>query len=305
VPLRAMAVRLEEEGIRAFSASEWERFFTYPGCKFTLPRAQLGQLPTTRVEQRLDHLLTLRWESLLREVWGVTRSEVSNVERLLLQILGFQLEVRAIASGPIVLLRNKRAAAINSCAKEVVRILRVDYPNGATVDFLVSQLKKKFGRSAPTFNECVEILGSQPALECTPNGIYRARLTSLGHANRIERFLRDEGKILHHREIVRKEGAIPGAKTSKSIRRLLSYDPRFVPLGRSGFWGLAEWKVETASIADVAAERMRGRKRPVTEAEIFKLVLARRPCAFTSIGSTLAADRRFRRVKPVTWELSA
>ena len=145
VPLRAMGVRLEREGIRAFSASEWKRFFTYQGCKFTLSRAQLGQLPTTRVKQRLDHLLTLRWESLLREVWGVTRSEVDSVERLLLQILGFQLDVRAKATSPIVLLRNKRSAAINSCAKELVRILRVDYPNGATPIFCSRGLRRSLG----------------------------------------------------------------------------------------------------------------------------------------------------------------
>ena len=107
---------------------------------------------------------------------------------------------------------------------------------------------------------------------------------------------------MHHREIAARV-ALSRVKTEKSIRDILSHEARFVPVGRSGFWGLAEWKVETASIADVAAERMRGRKRPVTETEIFKLVLARRPCAFSSIGSTLAADRRFRRVRPADLEV--
>lgn len=304
VPLRAMGARLDQEGIRAFSASEWGRFFTYQGCKFTLQPTLLSQLPTARVGQRLSHLLAFRWENLLREVWGVTRSELNSLERLLLQILGFQLDVRATATDPIVLLRNKKSAAINSCAKELVRILRVDHPNGATIDSLVAQLKKKFGRYTPSFNQCLKLLESQPALERTSKGIYRARLTNLGHANdRIERVLREEGKILHHREIAAKV-AISRARTEKSIRDRLSYDPRFVPLGRSGFWGLAEWKAETGSIADVAAKAMCGRKRAFTEAEIFTLVRARRPCARGSIGSTLAADRRFQRVRPLTWTLS-
>ena len=76
---------------------------------------------------------------------------------------------------------------------------------------------------------------------------------------------------MHHREIAAKV-AISKVRAEKPIRELLSYDSRFVPLGRSGFWGLAEWKVETGSIADAAAKAMRGRKRPFTEAEIFNLV---------------------------------
>ena len=110
-----------------------------------------------------NHLLAFRWETLLRELWGVTRTELSNLERSLLQILGFQLEVRATAADPILLLRNKRSAAINLCAKELVRILRVDYPNGATPDFLLARLKKKFGRYTPTVNQCLKLLESQPA----------------------------------------------------------------------------------------------------------------------------------------------
>jgi hypothetical protein len=303
-PLREMGARLEREGIRVFSESEWDRFFTYEGCKFTLQRTLLGQLPTTRVKQRSNHLLVFRWESLLCELWGVTRTELDNLERLLLQILGFQLDVRITVASPLVLVRNKKSKAISLCARELVRILRVDYPNGATADSLLARLKKKFGRHALTFNQCLNLLESQPALECTSKRIYRARLTYLGRTNdRIERVLREEGKILHHREIAAKL-AVPRADKEKSIRNRLSYDPRFVPIGRSGFWGLAEWKAETGSIADVAASRMRGRKRLFTEAEILKLVLARRPCASNSINATLVADRRFVRAGPLTWKLS-
>jgi RNA polymerase alpha subunit len=303
-PLREMAGRMEREGIRAFSRRQWNRFFTYQNCKFTLRSAVLDKLPTVSETQQQDHLLAFRWDNLLRELWGVTRTELGNLERLLLQILGFQLEIRVETVRSLLLHQNKKSAALNSCAREFLRILRVDYPSGASADFLYAQLKKKFHGDIPSFEHCLELLKSQPTLEYVSKGIYRLRTTCLVRVgDRLERLLRDEGKILHHREIAARESAFLKQRSECSARQIMSYDHRFVPLGRSGFWGLAEWGLGTGSIADVAANEMRGRNRAFTEAEIFNLVRAKRPCARGSIGASLVVDARFLRVKPVTWEL--
>ena len=214
------------------------------------------------------------------------------------------MDLRATCIGPMVLCRNNKSAAINACAKELLRILRMDSTSGATVDFLLARLRKRFGKGAPSLSQCLRLLETQPAIECVADGIYRVRLPYLRFArDRIERVLRDQGKILHYREIAAKEIAI-SKKRSEWVRQIMSHDRRFVPVSRSGFWGLAEWKIETGSIADVAAKAMCGRKGPCTEAEIFDLVHARRPCAPGSIASTLVADGRFRRTKPGSWKLA-
>ncbi len=112
---------------------------------------------------------------------------------------------------------------------------------------------------------------------------------------------------MHRRELTlevhgfkRRAGSL---RTGMHVALALSRDKRFKAIARSGFWILAKWDLETGDIADVAARCLSESDRPLTEAELFPLIAARRPVKLNSIMSSLREDGRFRRVGPRTWEL--
>jgi len=90
---------------------------------------------------------------------------------------------------------------------------------------------------------------------------------------------------------------------SEHVRGALSDDARFACIGRIGLWGLSKWNFETGTIADVSAKLLRECNRPMTEEELYPLIIARRPVKQHSIASLLRDDGRFRRTAPRMWDL--
>jgi len=130
-------------------------------------------------------------------------------------------------------------------------------------------------------------------------------------SDQIERLLRDKGSPMHIGELeteLRK--ATPHLGRSRTVRHISSclwdHKERFKPIGRSGYWIINDWTGhETRTIPEVSVELLRGAKRPLNEAELYGLIVARRPVASPgSIGRALAEDRRFHRVGPRLWALN-
>lgn len=105
------------------------------------------------------------------------------------------------------------------------------------------------------------------------------------------------------REVGRFKGRAGSKRSALHVASAMSHDKRFKAIGRTGIWVLARWDVETGSLPDVAARCLKQSGRPLTEAELFQMIAARRPVNMNSILSSLREDGRFRRVAPRTWEL--
>jgi hypothetical protein len=297
-PLRALAARLDSEGVRKFSSAEWRQLFTHNNSRFSM-RSALTEKFRPRTGNKRRWLLALCWPDLLRECWGMRQSKLKGQERILLETLGFRadghLKHRFVVA-------DQRSAAFQSSIEEVRRLLTLVHPDGLTLRRLATKLRSKFGRNAPTIDECLQIVNSLSYVELKGRGIYRAKLEALRRiTDKCERVLRAEGRPLHFYEI-RSRAAI--VSPNYSCPKMLGVDSRFVPIGGSGYWALAQWRIETGTIADVAAKVMAGQTRPLTKYEVFDLVRRRRPCLETSVASSLYNDRRFRKVGLSTWLLT-
>jgi DNA-directed RNA polymerase delta subunit len=93
-------------------------------------------------------------------------------------------------------------------------------------------------------------------------------------------------------------------RTAQDTVGLLWPLPRFVAIGKSGYWALREWKgIETRTIADVAADLLASIGKPLHVDELFALIQKRRPAARISMNNVLRQDPRFVRVAPARWTL--
>ena len=64
---------------------------------------------------------------------------------------------------------------------------------------------------------------------------------------------------------------------STEILHFLTKDPRFVPVGRSGYWELKEWGNKNGSIKEIAIEIMRKAREPIQIEELAETILKHRP----------------------------
>jgi len=154
----------------------------------------------------------------------------------------------------------------------------------------------------------VSLLRTLPSLERT-NQLdgFKVRLSQLSYTDQCEVILRARGHPMHIEEL-----ALALAETNPERKRrtaqdtvaLLSPVPRFVAIGKSGYWALREWKnVETRTIADVAVDLLASIGKPLHVDELFVLIRKRRPVARISMETVLRQDRRFVRVARATWTL--
>lgn len=125
------------------------------------------------------------------------------------------------------------------------------------------------------------------------------------------KLLRDQGQPIHRKELARLvnlrrvDGSEPLINLT-SITNALSADVLFVPIGRSGLWGLAEWgHIATASTTTLMKEYFRQKGGPATAAEVLAYVLDKRPdVAARSVPTYLSGHKAFVRVGPGSYALA-
>ena len=186
--------------------------------------------------------------------------------------------------------------------------MRTQFPRGLSKTEILEQLQRS-GAIDLTLREVSTLTHSIAGIECVGRGTrFRVRVDRLARlADQLERILDERGSPMHRRELTldisrfkRRAGSL---RSAGHVASAMSRDKRFKPIGCTGFWVLARWDIETGDIADVAAGCLSISGRPLTEAELFPLIAARRPVKMNSIMSSLRDDGRFRRVAPRTWEL--
>jgi Sigma-70, region 4 len=136
-----------------------------------------------------------------------------------------------------------------------------------------------------------------------------------GRSNQIERLLLENGKPMGISEIAREINSrlVPLGQRKIQERRVqgqLCSDERFVPIGKSGYWGLKTWEhLDTGSIVEVMEEFFLIRNKPATADEVYNYVSERRPVSKKSIiaylGINELSKNKFAKIDRTTWGLAS
>lgn len=288
-------VRLREtEVIKALRDAIWNE--DYRDCRFRFRQEFLAPLHRLRASLK-KRTSSPFWTSALEKCWGVDRQAVSGQEILLLRLVGIDPQ------------RLRRAQREVGRAHSMTRgFLRKNRARRFRPNELRRHLVNKLGPLAPSHKELVTILQSLPTLEQSADGqSFATRFHSLAYTERYEVILRNRGRPMHLGDLTAAIVALspdshPPSRHDTAV--LLSASPRFIAVGRTGYWALREWRnVETRTIVDIAAELLASSGRPLHESQLLRFIGSRRPVAASSIGSLLRHDLRFVRVLPRTWTL--
>ena len=84
----------------------------------------------------------------------------------------------------------------------------------------------------------------------------------------------------------------------------MSSDDRFVPIGRSGEWGLSSWSIDTGTIVELMKQYLIALNEPATAEEIYSYVRDRRPVRKSSIEAYLTFQEDFAKVGRTRWGLA-
>jgi hypothetical protein len=307
--------RQQVEGLRKLIVQRLRDAFLnddYTGCcfrfrpEFATPlRALAAEL--SRVRNRA--IGYSEWNKILSCCLLTAAGPLSRIESGLLEILGFRLVTfKQTRFRPIILPYGRDAAPFRRVLTKAEQLLTIDFAAGVSTAELFSELKR---------SDCVRQLGKgdmRAVIESLP-GVrrrsgtdrYECRIHDVRHlGNQLQRVLRDRGQPAHFRELafMIQELRAAARMNERATVSALSRDKRFKPIGRSGFWALAKWSVETRSIADLAHVFLTQHNRPATETELYKFISPRRKVARQSIGTLLGKDDRFMRVTHGTWALS-
>lgn len=96
--------------------------------------------------------------------------------------------------------------------------------------------------------------------------------------------IKEAGTRMHRDELFKRLNDVCIAKglsinfsDSSQISTFLTKDPRIVPIGKSGYWGLKEWGESNGSIREIAIQLVKKTKQPIPISELAKLVIEKRP----------------------------
>ncbi len=136
-----------------------------------------------------------------------------------------------------------------------------------------------------------------------------------GRSNQIERLLLENDKPMSISEITREINSrlVPLGQRKIQERRVqgqLCSDDRFVPIGKSGYWGLETWEhLDTGSIVEVMEEFFLIRNKPATVDEVYNYVSERRPVSKKSIiaylGINELSKNKFAKIDRTNWGLAS
>jgi DNA-directed RNA polymerase delta subunit len=156
-------------------------------------------------------------------------------------------------------------------------------------------------------NSIIDLCGSVQRLK---DGMIWGKFEYLkGRGNQIERLLMESGKPLNIEELKRtiNHRLIPFSRKSvrgRTLGQVLSTDGRFIPIGKSGNWGLKTWlHIETRSVRELIEESLVVANKPITEKEIFTWISKRRSVNQRSIITYLNNEERFVKVAGNKWAL--
>jgi DNA-directed RNA polymerase delta subunit len=148
-------------------------------------------------------------------------------------------------------------------------------------------------------------------LERLTNGKIQGRLEYLSsQTNQAYRVLYETGIPLHYSELAREinHRCVHINRRNVYERTLVNYltiDERLVPQGKSGFWGLKSWDINTSTIVELMEKCLVQKNSPASEEEIYEYVLTRRQVSRASIKMYLNQNDKFLKIDRDTWGLKS
>ena len=286
----------------------------YTGCRFRFRGSFVS--PLRRLKEALAKsngkaLSFAQWQRVLWETLAMKPKELGRSEETLLLLLGYKVFRPAGRRHEPIVLPKSRSASSDTAALSRMKLLLKTSPNGLSEKQLLQKVRLAGHHVKLNPSELFRMLKGMLNVEQTgPRGnLLRVRTEGLARvSDRIERVFRERGKPMNAPQLLGELNRWRGKRrlTQKPInlRKTMAADPRFKPIGKSGFWALREWDhIDGRTITDIAADLFRTSKKAMTEAELHRLIAAKRPVRFKSLSTMLRDNSRFRRLGARTWEL--
>lgn len=127
------------------------------------------------------------------------------------------------------------------------------------------------------------VAASLPDVAERPDGAFELRFGALYWPAKAYRVLHGRGEPMHYREIheeiarrLAREGlGITG--NFQSLRKVMSADSKLVAIGITGWWALAEWKLNSDTLTESIAHYIRSRGAPASVDDILEHIARTRP----------------------------
>ena len=262
--------------------------------KLLLHLAQLKKTTLTLVE----------WNAAFRSIWGINPSQIESAELLILEIVGFRRIDFAKPTLRSIVTRQERKvkSVLEGVACFIERTLKLHYPRGLELEELWRQANKQFENTSIKYADVEALTRSLMNIETSGNG-FRAGEQLADRVDQFEAILKREQKPLNYRELAQHARRYGYRGTVRaSVMNLLSADPRFVPMGMSGYWALAAWDhLDTRTITQVILDELSKSRRAMSSAEIYKRVAKKRSVTAHSIQQLLHESPRFNYINGVGW----
>jgi hypothetical protein len=235
--------------------------------------------------------------------------------RLLLTLLGFQainLESTDTTNCIAWAIQGYDSKRLNLAIKSIFTYLRKEAIAKSYDEIKIGINKNKKNEHRFTDQEINKAIELSNDLENIPDNTVQVQYEKLKSiADKIYRILHDSGEPIHARKlalILNKKAFEHGEKSrinSHHVGSRLSSDSRFLPIGRSGEWILAEWEnYATDYILELMEDALHTAGEPLSSQLIYKYVSTKRPVERNAIDSYLGQDSRFRRVGSNLFALS-
>lgn len=128
------------------------------------------------------------------------------------------------------------------------------------------------------------LLSLCPEIDRLEENAYQVKLEFLpSAAEKAYRILYLEGNPLHFKDITKTlnhtEFNLGKGKPIKTgnLTNQLGADDRFIPIGKSGYWALADWKVATETIIKIMEDSFHESAEPLSLQEVYQYVNGKRP----------------------------
>jgi hypothetical protein len=294
--IRRLREAMIEDIYRMFGPRIWP--------EFSRPLRSLSSEIKQRSETAFPHS---DWDALLARTWGMSASQLGQMEPFILEILGLQrLDFCESTLDPIIITASdKDKTRLRIAARFMQKVLTSHHARGLTLEELTSMIKTRSDLRSLSADKI------RALVRCAKNIIRRGNRyripdkTMSGRANQYQQILLRAGKPLHYRELARRAvrfGYKGNDKQHQSVANILVRDSRFVPVARSGRWALAGWRdVETRTITQIAFDEIKRVGRPLREAELCSSILEKRRVSRATLKRMLEQSRRFKRIGKKLW----
>ena len=255
----------------------------------------------------------MEWQRVLSHTCALESEQLGPAERALSLLVGYQILRPASKRREAIVSPQGVPISPVTAALGLMSVLLKTFPDGMSQDELLERLRLAGHHVELDQSELFRMLRGMLDLEpagAEGNLLRLCTRSLVRQTDKIERILRDTGEPMKALQLIkalnRLAGNRRGTQNPVHFRKTIASDQRFKPIGRSGWWALTEWHdLDGRTAAEIAADLLRTSGNAMTETELHRLISARRPVKFHSLGSMLRDDGRFRRIRPRTWELKA